>query len=296
LAELYAIIESRARAQGAALMGVVNTTPDSFFDGGRYATASEAASRVDALLELGTTLIDIGGESTRPGAKSVQAAEQIVRIAPALTHAVARGALVSIDTTDPEVAAFALEKGARVVNDVSCLGNQELARVVARHDAAIVITHSRGPMSKMAGFSQWPQDGYADVVVEVRAEWEAARDRACEAGVRRENVWFDPGFGFSKNARHSFELLRRLEELKASGALLVVGPGRKSFLASADPAPPEDRLGGTVAACVLAVQRGAQLLRVHDVREVRQAVAVLRAASSPAANHSDSEGEAAHAR
>jgi dihydropteroate synthase len=290
LAELYAIIESRARAQGVALMGVVNTTPDSFFDGGRYATAPEAAARVDALLELGTTLIDIGGESSRPGAKPVPAAEQIARIAPALMHAVAHGALVSVDTTDPEVAGFALEKGARVVNDVSCLANVELARVAARHGAAIVITHSRGPMSKMAGFSEWPQGGYTDIVAEVRSEWEAARGRACDAGVRRENVWFDPGFGFSKNAQHSFELLRRLDELKASEALLVVGPGRKSFLSAADPAPPEDRLGGTIAACLLAVQRGARLLRVHDVREVRQAMAVLRAASGPNPEGADHAG------
>jgi dihydropteroate synthase len=260
-------------------MGVVNVTPDSFFDGGRYVEAKSAEARVDALLEAGATIVDVGGESTRPGAPPVDAAEQIRRIGPVVTYAVQRGALVSVDTTAPEVAECALSRwGARIINDVSCLANIELAHVAKRHDAAIVVTHSRGPMGKMAGFSRWPEDDYADVVAEVVSEWTRARDRAVEAGVRAEYVFFDPGFGFSKSARHSLELLGRLEELTATGAILVVGPGRKSFISAVDPSPPEERLGGTIAACILAVQRGAHVLRVHDVREVRQALAVVRSA------------------
>jgi len=277
VADLRELLESVAQSRGAAIMGVVNVTPDSFYDGGRYLDVSRAAERVDRLIEDGADVLDIGGESSRPGSTPVPAAEQIARIGPALRHAVARGAVVSVDTTSPEVADHALSLGARIVNDVSCLADDDLARVTARHGAALVITHARGPMQKMAGFSQWPDGGYGDVVADVLAEWSAARERACAAGVRREDVILDPGLGFSKNARHSLKLLRRLGELGRAGALVAVGPGRKSFIASVDPSPPEERLGGTIAACVLAVQHGAKLVRVHDVRPVRQALALTHA-------------------
>jgi dihydropteroate synthase len=278
LAELCAIIESAVLARGAALMGVVNVTPDSFFDGGRYFASGEAARRVDAVLEAGATIVDVGGESTRPGAESVHADEQIARIAPAIARAVERGAVASVDTTNAEVADFALLRGARIVNDVSCLADTALADIVSRREAALIVMHSRGPMTRMAGFSQWPEDGYADVVGEVRSELETARARAVARGVRPEHVFIDPGLGFAKSARHSFELLRRLGELRTPGDVLVVGPGRKSFIASVDPSSPEGRLGGTIAASLIAVERGAQVLRVHDVREVRQALAVAMAA------------------
>jgi dihydropteroate synthase len=280
LAELCAIIESAVSARGAALMGVVNVTPDSFFDGGRYVEAQAAAARIDELLDAGATIIDVGGESSRPGAERISDDEQIRRVAPAIAHAVKRGALVSIDTTNGEVAEFALAAGARIINDVSCLADAALARAAARHDAAIIVTHSRGPMANMAGFSQWPEGDYADIVAEVRTEWSTARDRAIEKGVRPEYVFCDPGIGFSKNARQSLALLGRLEEFRSTGAVLVVGPGRKSFISSVDPSPPNERLGGTIAACVLAVQKGARVLRVHDVREVRQALAVVRSANA----------------
>ena len=168
-------------------------------------------------------------------------------------------------------------RGARIVNDVSCLGNEELAEVAARHGAVLVLTHSRGPMTNMPGFSEWPDADYTDVVAEVRAELSDAAASAPLRGVRREHVWVDPGFGFSKNARHSFELLRRLDELASVGAVLVAGPGRKSFISSVDPSPATERLGGTIAACLMSVERGAKVLRVHDVREVRQALAVRKA-------------------
>jgi dihydropteroate synthase len=280
LAELCAIIESAVTRRGAAVMGVVNATPDSFFDGGRYASAEDSVARVDALVDLGTTIVDIGGESTRPGAEPVAAREQIARVEKALARATARGALASIDTTSAEVAAFAVEQGARIVNDVSCLADPALAEIAARAGAGIVIMHSQGPMSRMPGFSAWPEDGYRDVVAEVCAELAAARARALEAGVRPEHVFVDPGLGFAKSARQSFELLRRLPELRALGSAVVVGPGRKSFLASVDPAPASERLGGTIAACLAAVEHGATILRVHDVREVHQALAVHASARS----------------
>ena len=156
--------------RGAALMGVLNVTPDSFYDGGRHATPEAAARRIDELLAEGADILDIGGESSRPGAEPVPAAEQIRRIEPAVRYAVDRGALVSVDTTSPEVAEHALRLGAVLVNDVSCLADPELAAVCARFGSGLVIMHSRGPMSKMPGFSQYPETGYRDVVAEVDAE------------------------------------------------------------------------------------------------------------------------------
>ena len=281
MAELCAIIESAVRGHGAALMGVVNVTPDSFFDGGRYDQAELARARIDSVLGAGATIVDIGGESTRPGAAPISAEGQIDRIGPAVEYAASRGVLVSVDTTSPEVADFALRRGAHIVNDISCLRDPELASVAASHGAALVISHSRGPQEKMAGFSQWSDSDYGDVMAEVRAELESGSAEARRRGVRPEHVWLDPGLGFSKNARHSLELLRRLDELTRGSHFVVVGPGRKSFISSVDPSPPEERLGGTIAASLLAASRGAAILRVHDVKEVRQALAVVRAASPP---------------
>lgn len=264
-------------------MGVLNVTPDSFFDGGRYASPESARAQVDRLIAEGADILDIGAESSRPGAEPVPAAEQIDRLDASLRHAVSRGAVVSIDTTSPEVAERALALGARMVNDVSCLADPELASVTARAGATLVLMHARGPMSAQRGFSQYPDAGYADVTREVRAEWRSARDRAVNAGLAPEDVWLDPGLGFAKNARQSFELLARLDELAEEGVPVVVGPSRKSFIAAVDGAPAEERLGGTIAACLLAAERGARVLRVHDVRAVRQAFGVARLARRPEA-------------
>ncbi len=258
-------------------MAVVNVTPDSFFDGGRYALPALACEQIDRVLEEGADLVDIGGESTRPGAQPVSAREQVERIEPVVRHAVARGALVSVDTAHPEVAARMLELGAQIVNDVSCLADAELAEVTARNGGVLVLMHSRGPMAKMAGFSQYPDTGYSDVVAEVLGEWRQARDRAIAKGMQREDIWLDPGLGFAKNAAQSLELIARLNELDA-GVPIVVGPSRKSFIAAVDGSAPEDRLGGTIAACLLSVERGARILRVHDVAAVKQALDIAHRA------------------
>ncbi len=258
-------------------MAVVNTTPDSFYDGGRYSDAGAARERIDRCVAEGADILDIGGESTRPGAPSVPAREQLRRIEPALRHALGKRCFVSVDTTSPEVADAALDLGAHMVNDVSCLADVALARVVARHGATLVLMHCRGRMTDMRGFSDWPDDAYADVVTDVRTEWRAARDRAVEAGVDPRDVLLDPGVGFAKNARQSLELLGRLEELGEERAPIVVGASRKSFIGAVDRSPPADRLGGSLAAAVLAAQKGASVVRVHDVRETRQALDVLRA-------------------
>lgn len=256
-------------------MGVVNATPDSFYESGRSETHAAALARVDQLLAEGADFADIGGESSRPGAAPVADDVQLARIEPVVSHAVATRRLeVSVDTTSPRVAERMLAIGARLVNDVSCLADVDLARVTARAGATLVLMHTRGSLGSMPGFSDYPDDAYEDVVADVRREWCVARDRALAAGLPRERVWFDPGIGFGKNARHSFELLRRLSELADLGVPILVGASRKSFIREVDDVGPEQRLGGTIAACLWCAARGAHVLRVHDVRAVRQALSV----------------------
>lgn len=281
------VVEQASVARGAALMGILNVTPDSFYDGGRYADAGAVQARIDALVSEGADIVDIGGESTRPRSVPVPAGEQIARIEHAVRYAVASGkVLVSVDTTEPAVAEHALRLGAHLVNDVSCLANDDLARVTAAFGASLILMHARGPMSGMADFSSYPDQGYTDVVGDVREAWQAAQARAMVAGMPRDRIWFDPGLGFNKNARHSLTLIARLREFDSAGPI-VVGPSRKSFIASVDAAPADERLGGTVAACLSCVARGATVLRVHDVKAVRQALAISRAVSaiSPDSTH-----------
>jgi dihydropteroate synthase len=258
-------------------MGVVNVTPNSFFDGGLYASPDEARRRVDEVLRAGAAIVDIGAESTKPGSPEVPAAEQIARLGPALDHAVAMGAFVSIDTMSPGVAAACLGRGAQMVNDVSCLRDPDLAIVAAEHRAFLVITHSRVPMSLMTGFSEWPDDDYTDIVGDVSMDWGRAAETAMRAGVKKDKLIFDPGIGFAKNARHSLELLARLGEFSSLDVPIASGPSRKSFITRVDPSSAAERLGGTLAACLISARNGADLLRVHDVAEVRQALAVSAA-------------------
>ena len=257
-------------------MGVVNVTPDSFFDGGRW-LGEAGLRRVDQLVDEGAAIVDIGGESTRPGAPPVSASEQIQRIELVLKHAVSRhDVLVTVDTTNVEVVEFALKLGAHAINDVSCLADLRIAKLVAAFGASLIVMHARGPMTSMPGFSEVPEQAYADVVGEVKREWIAARDGAVAAGMRREDVLFDPGIGFWKSARHSLNLLRDVGEFADLQAPIVIGPSRKSFLTLVDSAPPEWRLGGSIAACLYAAQNGAHVVRVHDVRATRQALALAR--------------------
>jgi dihydropteroate synthase len=259
-------------------MGVVNTTPDSFSDGGRYLAPDAAIEKVDRLAAAGSDFIDIGGESTRPGAAAVPADEQLRRIEPALRHAVDHtDCAVSVDTTLAAVAEQALEWGADVINDISCLSEPSLASAAAKHGAALVIMHSRGAMSGMKGYSTWPDDDYQDIVRDVLRDWMPARERAVDLGVASDEIYFDPGLGFAKNARQSMEVVARLDEFASAGAPLLVGPSRKSFIGAVDGSEPGDRLGGTIAACLECVKRGAAVLRVHDVQPVRQAILLARA-------------------
>jgi dihydropteroate synthase len=258
-------------------MGVLNVTPDSFFDGGQYGTAPAAQQRIDELAAQGADLLDLGAESTRPGAVAIPAAEQIARLELALRYALTTGILVSIDTANPAVAQYALGLGAHLVNDASCLADSALAKACAEYAAPLIIMHSRGTPSTMAGLAL-----YGDVIEDVRREWRAAKERALGQGLSPSDVYFDPGLGFAKNARQSFALLSGLARFQSEG-LMVVGPSRKSFIASLDGAPPGERLGGSVAAALSAAARGAAIVRVHDVREVRQALRVSRAVEQEAA-------------
>ena len=273
-------------------MGVLNVTPDSFSDGGAF-IGEAATRRVLTLLDADAFVVDIGGESTRPGALAIPAKEQLERVEPAIKCAVAEIARrstpvwISVDTADPLVAETALGWGAHVINDVSCLADPSLARVVGKADGALILMHSRGPMAEMQGFSDYPDHAYGDVVAETADEWRRARDRAVSRGVSTENVLFDPGLGFAKNARQSMRLLERLGEFKSLSAPIVVGPSRKSFLKIIDGSAVDQRLGSTIAACLHAAANGASLVRVHDVDIVLQA---LRARRLLACASSNSEG------
>jgi dihydropteroate synthase len=267
-------------------MGIVNRTPDSFFDGGSFLDDGAARARVNQLVRDGADIIDVGAESTRPGAPQVHPQEQIDRIGDAIAWVLEAGAIASVDTTSPAVAEHAAKNGARMINSVSLAPAAELARVAAHHDADLVLTHCRGAMSDMLGFSTYDDGAYDDVVADVAREWRSAASAAEASGLPREQIVFDPGLGFAKNANQSLELCVRLSELKerVGGHRVLVGTGRKSFVAKAvaavlggDAASPADRLGGTIAATVDCVRRGADIVRVHDVAPIRQALAYNQA-------------------
>lgn len=285
MSKLRALLNQRQRV---LLMGILNRTPDSFSDGGQFVDDGAALRLVSELVDDGADILDIGAESTRPGSQPVPAEEQIARLGGVVREAGERIGIVSIDTSSPDVAAWALDQGASVVNSVSLEPAAELGALCARYDAALVLMHSRGTMAAMPGYSLYDDAAYGDVVADVTREWSAAAQRALDAGLPPSELLFDPGLGFAKNARHSLELCARLDELCALGFPVLVGPSRKSFLARAAApggagnsnetiAPPGARLGGTVAATLACIERGASVARVHDVGQVRQAIAVFEA-------------------
>jgi dihydropteroate synthase len=269
---------------GPFIMGVVNATPDSFSDGGRHVERDAAVSWAERLVAEGADLVDVGGESTRPGAPEVPAEEEIRRVVPVVTALRARGctAPISVDTRKAAVARAALDAGADLVNDVSGLASPELADLVAARGVAVVLMHMRGTPADMASRAV-----YADVVGEVERELAASLARAVALGVREERVVLDPGLGFAKRAEHTVALLAALPRLRARlGRPLLVGPSRKSFIAAvAGGVPPAERLPGTLAAVAACVLSGVEFVRVHDVAAARQAalVAVAIRDASPSA-------------
>ena len=254
------------------VMGVVNVTPDSFADGGAYMEPERAADAALALEAEGADIIDLGGESTRPGAAELPAAEEAARVIPVLRRLAPRlRAPVSIDTYKAEVARRALDHGAALVNDVSGLRyDPGLAAVVAAAGVPVVLMHMRGRSRDM-----YSRAAYTDVAADVARELEAALGRAAAAGIRREQVILDPGLGFAKRADQTFAVLARLDALAALDRPLLVGPSRKSFLQEAvGECPPGEREWGTAAAVAGAVLLGAHVVRVHGVRAMAQVVRV----------------------
>jgi dihydropteroate synthase len=254
-------------------MGVVNVTPDSFSDGGMYLDPEAAIAHGRELAAAGAEILDVGGESTRPGAEAVPEGEELRRVVPVIQGLVAADGEVSVDTSTAAVAAAALDAGAGIVNDVTALrGDPEMAALCAERGATVVLMHMRGEPRTM---QEDPR--YDDVVAEVKAFLAERLQAATAAGIAEERVWLDPGIGFGKTAAHNMELLRRLGELRELGRPLVIGTSRKSFIGKVDGSAAGERLGGTLASSVLAAAEGAEVLRVHDVAEVRQALTVAAA-------------------
>jgi dihydropteroate synthase len=267
---------------GPFIMGIVNATPDSFSDGGRHLAVGDAVACAERMASAGADLIDLGGESTRPGAPPVDPDEELRRVIPVVERLRARAfpLPISVDTSKGAVARAALAAGAELINDVRAGDDPELLRAVAEAGAPVILMHSRGPSSDMQGRAT-----YGDVVAEVVAELRLAMERAMAAGVALERIILDPGIGFAKTAAQSLELLRRLDALRALGRPLLVGPSRKSFIGAVTGAPVEARLPGTLAAVAACVLAGVELVRVHDVPEARQAAdvaAAIRAGAPPA--------------
>ena len=266
-------------------MGVVNATPDSFSDGGRYLDPGAAAAQAERLAAEGADLVDLGGESTRPGSTPVDAAEERRRVVPVVERLRAGGFRlpISVDTCKAEVARAALDAGADLVNDVQGLADPAMARVVAGAGAPVVLMHMRGTPATMDQHCT-----YADLLGEVAAELRAGLARAAAAGIPAAQVILDPGLGFAKTPEQSVELLARVGELRALGHPLLVGPSRKRFIGHLTGAPVEARLPGTLAAVTACVLAGVELVRVHDVAAARQAALVAAAlrearAGAPAA-------------
>ena len=267
----HGAIDMRRRT---ALVGILNITPDSFSDGGRYLDADAAIAHGVKLAEEGADLIDIGGESTRPGARPVSAEEELERVLPVIRGL--RRALsipLSIDTYKARVARVALGEGVDVVNDISALRfDPEMVRVIAAEKVPVVLMHMQGTPRTMQ-----ERPHYTDVVAEVKAFLQERVEFALASGVGPEQIVVDPGIGFGKELEHNLALLRGLPALASLGQPILVGPSRKTFIGKILGVGPEERLEGSLAAAVAAVLAGANIIRIHDVREAHRAIGIADA-------------------
>lgn len=250
-------ILARVRAE-PVIMGILNVTPDSFSDGGRHTTLEAAEAQALRMLAERAAVIDIGGESTRPGATPVSAAEELARVIPVIRHLSGQmDAPLSIDTVKASVARAAIDAGAVIINDVTGMtGDPEMAATVADTGAAIVITYHRGTA-----------DEAVDAVADMRAFFDRAFETAARHGIPKERIWLDPGVGFAKTVQQNLDVIAGLETLAAYGCPVLVGLSRKSFIGHVTGRAVNDRLAGTLTAHLMALQRGARVLRVHDVAE-----------------------------
>ncbi len=250
------------------LMGVLNITPDSFFDGGRFFDRDLAIRRLEELASEGADIIDIGGESTRPGSLAVSENEELDRVLPVLEAAAAFDVPISIDTTKSAVARRALEAGAEIINDISGLRfDPDLARLAADSGAGLVMMHMRGEPRTMQDHIH-----YDDLIGDIRMELSESVEVATGAGCRRDQLVVDPGIGFGKTAEQNLELIDELGRIGELGLPVLIGPSRKSFIGKTLGLEVEDRLEATLAACVVALVRGARIFRVHDVLPARRAL------------------------
>ena len=251
-------------------MGVVNVTPDSFSDGGSFLDPEAAIAHARRLVEEGADILDIGGESSRPGARAVAEEEELQRVLPVLKAL--KDVPVSVDTRRPAVMRAALAEGASMINDIEALEAPGALDAVADSDCAICLMHKQGEPATMQNAPR-----YADVVLEVR-NYLSSRLSSCQkAGIELDRLCIDPGFGFGKTVEHNFRLLKHLPELAALGVPVLAGWSRKSTLGAVTGRPVGERLAASLAAALLAVQHGARILRVHDVKETRDALAVMQA-------------------
>jgi len=265
--------ERTIRLDQPQVMGIVNATPDSFSDGGQFADAGDAAAAGARMAEQGAAIIDVGGESTRPGSKPVWEGDEIERVVPVIRQLASAGTAVSVDTRKSDVMTAALEAGARLVNDVSALTyDQRSAETVASAGVPIILMHHQGSPETMQDSPR-----YEDVVVEVY-QWLEERIAAAEAaGIDRSNILIDIGFGFGKTVAHNLELANNLALFHGLGCPIVFGASRKRTIgALSSGAPPDERLGGSLALALKAAEQGTQILRVHDVPETVQALRVWR--------------------
>ena len=267
--QLHPVLQALLSRPTPAVMGVLNVTPDSFSDGGKFLAPNQALAQAKRLIADGADLIDIGAESTRPygGAQPVSADMELRRLQPVLAEIVALGVPVSIDSMKADVVAWALEEGAAIANDVWGLQRgDEMAALLAARNAPVIVMHNRDRA-----------DPSIDIMQDIAAFFERSLDVAARTGLARENIVLDPGIGFGKTQEQSLIALARLDELKSFGLPLLVGASRKVFIASVSPSEPQQRLGGSIAAHLAAARRGAGIIRTHDVAETVQALRVLAA-------------------
>ena len=247
-----------------AVMGVLNVTPDSFSDGGEWTDPDRAVRRARRMVREGADLVDVGGESTRPGARPVPAAEEIRRVVPVIERLAAEKVVVSVDTSKAAVARAAFRAGARILNDVTALrGDRAMAGAAADAGVGVILMHMKGTPRNM---QRNPE--YRDVVAEISDFFRQILKTAWRAGIERDKIILDPGIGFGKSPEHNLEILRRLDEFRPLGRPLAIGTSRKSFIGRAIGRQVHDRVNGTAATVAAAILRGADLVRVHDVREM----------------------------
>ncbi len=257
-------------------MGILNLTPDSFSDGGRYLDPAAACARAAELVEQGADILDLGAESTRPGAAEITAEEEISRLLPVVKKIISDLKVpVSIDTTKPETAELALKAGAHIINDISGLGqgnSPRLAEIVRKFDAGLVLMHRRGNPQTMQQMTD-----YGDLVSDTVSELAKSVQTAQAAGLETEQLVIDPGLGFAKTAEQNFEIMRNLERFQIFGRPVLLGPSRKAFIGRASGRETHEREFGTAAAAAIAVMKGVNILRVHEVKAMRDAVRTAEA-------------------